>query len=211
MDNTSATGPSLSPMPSRRIPKASGTAQLPRGSWQPRIHCLKQIGPTSCLLMLPLLRLSPPLWSQLWDLVSPLQASHLQDHSLPQFPLLERCPLECLLLCHPHQCHLEPVPPAPQQGLHPPEGTHLTHTPSHQAACITQECLPCKYITAHPGWGSTTQDHQALQANPLHDPHPACRTPAPHLWVCHREDPILGHLWVTPAPCRTTGCAALLH
>lgn len=211
MDSTSATGPSPSPTPSRRIPKASGTAQLPSGSWQPRTHSLRQIGPTSCSPTLLRLRLSPPLWSPLWDLASPLQASHPQDLFPRRCHLLEQCLLVCLLLCHRRLCHLELEPPAPPLGLHPLEGTHLTHTPSHRAACTTQECLPCKCTTARPGWASTTQDHQALEASPLPAPRPACRTPAPHPWVCHQEGLILGHLWVTPAPCRTTGCAALLH
>lgn len=60
-----------------------------------------------------------------------------------------------------------------------------------------QECLPCKCTTARPGWASTTQDHQALEASPLPAPRPACRTPAPHPWVCHQEGLILGHLWVS--------------
>lgn len=66
------------------------------------------------------------------------QASHPQDLFPRRCHLLEQCLLVCLLLCHRRLCHLELVPPAPPLGLHPLEGTHLTHTPSHRAACTTQ-------------------------------------------------------------------------
>lgn len=211
MDSTSATGPSPFPTPSKKIPKASGMAQPPSVSWQPRTLSRRRIGLISCLLMLLLLRLSLPLLLPPWDLVSLLQASHPQDHSPRRCRPPELCLPACLLPCRPHLCHLVRVPLVPPPGLHLLGDTHLTRTPSLQVGCTIQECLLCKCTMGHLGWASITQDHRAPEASLPLGPHLACHTLDPHPWVCHPEDLISGRPWVTQAPCRTTGCAALLH
>lgn len=206
MDSTSATGPSPCPTPSRRIPRASGTARPPSACWQRRTRSRRQTGPISSLLMLLLLPPSPPLLSPPWGPVSPLQVSRPLDHSRLRCLPPERCLPECLLPCHLLPCHPAPVPPGPRPGLHPPRGTHLTRTPSLRAGCTIQESLPCKCTTGRQGWASITQDPRAPAGSPPRGPRLACRTLAPHPWGCHPEDLILGRPWVTQAPCPTTAC-----
>lgn len=153
MISISVTGPSLYPMPLRKMPRERDVGLLQNVCLLPRIRCLSLADHISCLPMPHHLRLSllfPKVFQEHWYL-----------------PLLHRWDshLECLQVCHQEwvQCHTWLPLPQPHHLCHPLvllECNKITQ-------CPCQEChhRPCHQVKI----SKATKCLPAL-------PHPPCPT-----------------------------------